>query len=386
MHRVEASIDLCALAHNFAIAKARAGGGRVVAVIKANAYGHGLVPVAEALQEADLYGVTDIEEAELLRAGGTDKDILILQGLIARNDVSRIARQGFQVVIHRPEHLHWLEEELDKYPPRKPLVFWLKLDSGMGRLGLTPLEYSALWRKLKNKTFTQDVIMATHLANSSQYGVPLTTFRNAFKVILGSGRPVSSITTEQLMIFTGIRKQLEDEAPLTSVASSSGILTEEYQGDFVRPGIMLYGSSPFRWTDREKRREKFGLHTVMTLRARLISVKQHKASDSIGYNSQFICPKDMRIGIVSIGYADGYPSNAPNGVPVSVCGKRAATVGRVSMDMLAIDLSEVPQATIGDPVTLWGTDVSLDEVAEHTGILSYNLTCSVAARVPRVYG
>jgi alanine racemase len=364
-HRIAASIDLKALKHNLEVARNRAQGGRVLAVIKANAYGHGLIPVAEALHFADMYGVTDIHEAERLRAAGTSKPILILQGLITPDDVERIGKGGFNVVIHRKEDLAWLEEGFARTPPRQPLSFWLKLQSGMGRLGVEAQDYPKLYRALLGKPWAARVQMLTHLANSSL--------------------PYSALNDSQLRCFREVRETLAQEKPDTSIASSAGLLALDCAGHWARPGIMLYGSSPFAWQDLQRRREAFGLKNVMTLRARLISVRQHRTGDNIGYNSQFICPKPMRIGIVSCGYADGYPSNTPNGCPVEVQGKRTTTVGRVSMDMLAIDLSAIPEARLGDAVTLWGDTVPVDEVAAHTGILSYNLFCSISARVPKYY-
>jgi alanine racemase len=370
LHRVCASINRRALQHNLAVARAHAHttkkGGKLLAVIKANAYGHGLVPVAEALEAADMYGVTDIHEAERLRAAGTHKDILILQGLISIDDVARVGAGGFQVVIHRLQDLQWLESEFDRKPPRQPLTFWLKLQSGMGRLGIAPSEYAACYRALEAKPWAGTVIMMTHLANASL--------------------PDSALNNTQLQCFRQIEASLRDLAPATSIPSSSGLLLDiETHSTWVRPGIMLYGSSPFGWSDVGRRREKFGLQAVMTLQARLISIENFATGHNIGYNSQFVCPKPMRIGIASIGYADGYPSHTPNGAPVEICGKRSCTVGRVSMDMLTVDLSEIPEAQLGDAVTLWGDTVSIDEVAAHTGVISYNLTCSISARVPFLY-
>ena len=364
-HRVAANIDLKALKHNLEIARSRAQGSRVLAVIKANAYGHGLIPVAEALHFADMYGVTDIHEAEYLRAAGTSKPILIMQGLIAPDDVGRIAHGGFNVVIHRKEDLAWLEDGLARTPPRQPLSFWLKLQSGMGRLGIEPQHYPALYRALRSKPWTARVQMLTHLANASL--------------------PYSALNDSQLRCFREVQDQLAHDNPDTSIASSAGLLALDCASSWARPGIMLYGSSPFAWQDKHHRREAFGLRAAMTLQARLINIRQHQTGDNIGYNSQFICPKPMRIGIVSCGYADGYPSNTPNGCPVEIRGKRSSTVGRVSMDMLAIDLSAIPEAQHGDVVTLWGATVSIDEVAAHTGILSYSLCCSISARVPKFY-
>ncbi len=363
--RVVATINRKALLHNFAVAKTHAHGSKLVAVIKANAYGHGLLPVAETLQDADLFGVTDLAEAEILRAGGTDKDILILQGIIDRNEIARCARQGFQLVIHSPDQLHWLEAALDNISLPKPLVFWLKLDTGMHRLGIAPTDCNTICSKLLAKPWTKNVVLMTHLANASE--------------------PQSPLNAMQLQQFhTCINSH--DKPPLAaSIAASAALLALDCKSNWVRPGLMLYGSSPFLWRDIQRRREAFNLQAVMTLQARLIAIKDIAAGSSVGYNSQFISTTPMRIGIVSIGYADGYPSNTPNGAPVMVSGTRTTTVGRVSMDMLAIDLTHIPQALVGDVVTLWGDEISLDEVAAHTGILSYNLTCSISARVAREY-
>jgi len=366
LHRVCASINRRALQHNLAVARAHAKGGKVVAVIKANAYGHGLIPVAEALESTDMFGVTDVVEAEQLRAAGCEKDILVLQGLISRNDVARIAAGAFQLVVHRLEDLQWLESELDQHPPARPLTFWLKLQSGMGRLGIAAEDFDASYHALRAKPWAGKVIMMTHLANASL--------------------PESDLNLTQLQRFRAMQTRLQQYAPETSIASSGGLLLDlDTNSDWARPGIMLYGSSPFAWFDVTRRREQFELQAVMTLQARLISIGNYQQGDNIGYNSQFICVQPMRIGIVSIGYADGYPSHTPNGCPVEIRGKRSVTVGRVSMDMLAIDLSHVPEAQTGDAVTLWGETLSIDEVAAHTGVISYNLSCSISPRVPMLY-
>ncbi|HEY0963759.1 MAG TPA: alanine racemase [Pseudomonadales bacterium] len=363
--RIRATIDRGALSHNLAIARQHARGARVLAMIKANAYGHGLVAVADALQGADALGVTDINEAEQLRAGGCDRPIVVLQGLIDRSEIPRIAMQGFQLVVPGLEHLAWLEEDLPKLPLAEPLTFWLKLDSGMGRLGIPVREYAAACQRLQAKPWCAQVIMMTHFANASL--------------------PDSALNRAQLACFTQLHEELRYVPHQTSLAASSALLALETQADWVRPGIMLYGSSPFAWNDEGRRREQFGLKAVMTLEARLLQVAEHPAGTNIGYNSQFVCPRPMRVGIVACGYADGYPSNTPNGAPVAICGRRSETLGRVSMDMLAIDLSAIPEAQPGMYAELWGNTVSVDEVAAHTGILSYNLTCSVAPRVPRLY-
>jgi alanine racemase len=334
-------------------------------MIKANAYGHGLVPVAEALQEADLLGVTDIDEAETLFNAGLDKPALILQGLIEKPDIRRIVNNPCQLVIHRPEDLQWLEAALDGMTLKAPLDLWLKLDTGMGRLGLTPGELQPLYTALKTKTWAGEIRLMTHLANA--------------------GMPEHALNRQQTDCFRRVIQEDRYHGCQTSIAGSAGILALDSQGDWIRPGLMLYGSSPFAWQDETRRREQLGLKAVMKLEARLISIREHQAGDSIGYNSWFICPKPMRIGIVSAGYADGYPAMTPNGCPLMLNGVRTRTLGRVSMDMLAIDLSDVPGAAIDMPVELWGDNISIDEVAGHTGIISYQLMSGITARVPRIH-
>ncbi len=366
MHRVQARISPAALAHNLQIARSLAPGRKLLAVIKANAYGHGLLQAAEALAGADMFGVTDVYEADTLQAQGCEKAILVLQGIIQADDIRRCAERGYQLVIHSVEQLALLDDLLSAGSPVKPLHIWLKMNSGMGRLGIAADDYAATYRKLLARPYCGEVVMMTHLANASL--------------------PDSALNALQMENFSRIRASLGEPAPAASIAASSGLLSGFGLADWVRPGIMLYGSSPFAWQDEHRRRGHFGLRAVMTLEARIIAIQNLQAGDNVGYCSQFICPRDMRIGIVSIGYADGYPSNAPNGTPVMAGGQRTVTTGRVSMDMIAIDLSTIPAVQVGDTVELWGEHISLDEVAEHTGILSYNLTCSIAARVRRIYG
>ena len=362
VHRVQASIDLKALQHNFSIARSHARASHVAAIIKANAYGHGLEQVARALDDAELFGVTDVHEALALKKSGIHKPILVLQGLMHADDLKLVVEHNFHLVVHSASQLTMIDETLSRMTIKTPLTFWLKMDTGMGRLGLEPKGFATTYKALLGRPYTGAVIMMTHLANSSM--------------------PDSVLNLQQLQAFREVEARLAQESPVTSIPSSSGILSDlPLSCDWARPGIMLYGSSPFDYKLEHLRREQFDLHAVMTLQARIIAIKDLKQGDNVGYCSQYICPQDMRVGIVSIGYADGYPSNAPNDTPVLVAGKHTGTVGRVSMDMLGIDLSEIPEASEGDLATLWGQDLSLDEVAAKTGILSYNLTCSVARRV-----
>lgn len=364
-HRVVATIDRRALAHNLAIARRHAPQSRVAAIIKADAYGHGLLPCAEALHDADLFGVTTVDEAEQLRVAGINKPILVMQGLIDKGDLHRIAHHNLQLVLHRTDDVALLEREFSKIAPKQPLTFWLKIDTGMGRLGIRPADIERIHLALRRQPWCKEVVLMTHLANAST--------------------PDSNLNSRQLLQFARSCQPLADFTPETSIAASAALLALDCAGDWVRPGIMLYGSSPFGWDDIDRRRDRFDLHNVMTLKARIISVQQHETGDSIGYNSQFICPQPMRIGIVSIGYADGYPVTAGNGTPLVVGEQRTGTVGRVSMDMLAIDLTACPQANIGDLVTLWGDTLPVDEVAASLGIISYQLLAGLGARVAREY-
>ena len=366
VHRVQASIDLKALQHNFQVARTRSNADHVAAIIKANAYGHGLEQAAAALTDADIFGVTDVHEAVSLNKTGTDKPILVLQGLMKADDLHLVAEHNFQLVVHSSDQLAQLDQILSGLSLKAPLTLWLKMDSGMGRLGIAPESYAQTYRALLGRPYVNRIVMMTHLANASVPGSPLNV--------------------RQLESFRQAETLLEDEHPETSIPNSAGSLSDlPIQSAWARPGIMLYGSSPFEYHEESLRREAFDLKAVMTLQARIIAVKDVKKGDNIGYCSQFICPRDMQVGIVSIGYADGYPSNAPNNTPVMVAGKRTATVGRVSMDMLAIDLSNISDTKVGDLATLWGKDLSLDEVAAKTGILSYNLTCSISRRVEFTY-
>lgn len=363
--RVRATINLRALQHNFVLAKLEAQaanpGVKMLAVVKANAYGNGLAPVAQALEnDADAFGVTDVNEAMLLRELAPRQSIVILQGLIDEDDLELVSCHGFHLVISTPEQVQLIIDSFAVTPPEQPLHLWLKLDSGMGRLGLSPDEYVAAWQQLAAQPWVAEMVMMTHFANSAM--------------------PEHPLTRQQLAVFRSLEAQLGQVN--TSITASAGLfLMEPVSNTWSRPGIMLYGSSPFHWREQDLRAASLGIHTVHTLEAKLIAVKDMKAGDNIGYCSRYICERDMTVGIVSIGYADGYPVSAPNGTPVLVNGERTGTVGRVSMDMLAVDLSPMPDAQPGDPVTLWGEGLPIDEVAAATDIISYSLMSNLTARV-----
>lgn len=346
---IQAHIDLSALAHNLRIAR-RATAARVIAVIKANAYGHGLLQAADALHDADAYALLDVRDAVALREAGFRQPLLLLEGFFSLDELPLLAEYELSCVIHSQRQLDWL----DAYPRRNGLSVWLKLNSGMNRLGFAPMEFPAVLEKLKAHRAVRDITLMTHFAQADE----------------------TAGIDAQLDVF----KQLSAPHRLPcSLANSAALLRHpQTHADWVRPGIMLYGSSPFA----EVGARELGLRPVMTLSSEIISIRQLKAGEAVGYGATFRADSTMRIGTVACGYADGYPRHAPTGTPILVDGQRTRILGRVSMDMLAVDLSEIPDAKIGSRVVLWGEGLPVDEVARAAGTLSYELLCALAPRVP----
>jgi alanine racemase len=350
---VSASVSVAALAHNLGIARRHAGAARIWAVVKAHAYGHGLPAAVRGFARADGLALLEFDNARRLRALGWRGPILMLEGAFGAEDVATAAEHALSLVVHDASQLAWLREHRGP-----PIDTWLKLDTGMNRLGVPAREAPGLHRELASLPGVGMVSLMTHLSDADRPGgaaVQLDRFARAT-----DGMP-------------GAR----------SVANSAALLDlPESCHQWVRPGIMLYGSSPF--ADRDA--ASLGLRPAMTLNARLIAVRQLQPGDAVGYGGTFVAPRAMRIGIVACGYADGYPRHAPTGTPVAVAGVRTGTVGRVSMDMLAVDLEPVPEAGIGAPVELWGAQVAVDEVAAAAGTIGYELLCAVAPRVPMHVG
>jgi alanine racemase len=346
-----ARIDLQNLQHNFSRVQESAPDSRVMAIIKANAYGHGLVRVAQALKAADALGVVGLEEAITLREAGCDQRIVLLEGLFSADDIALINGYHLDVVIHHRNQLEMLEQGR----LARPLDIWLKIDTGMHRLGFAPADVGAIAERLMALPQAGTLRLMTHFASADE--------------------PGSATTTEQMSRFAEVGRDMVAERTL---ANSAAILAwPDSHADWVRPGIMLYGGSPF--VDRDA--QSLGLKPVMTLRTGLIAVNAHRKGDAIGYGGGWTCPQDMNIGVAAIGYGDGYPRHAPNGMPVLVNGRRAQLAGRVSMDMICIDLGVQPDARAGDEVILWGEGLPVDEVAGLAGTLSYELLCGVSARV-----
>lgn len=349
-----ATIHLDALRHNLAVAQQCAPQSNIMAVLKANAYGHGLLPVAHTLAgRADSFAVSCLEEALPLRAAGLDHRIVLLEGFFEASEIPVFAARQLDAVIHQP----WQIQALAEADLKTPIDCWLKVDTGMGRLGFLPNEAAEAVATLASLPAVGEIRWMTHLASADE--------------------PGSDMTASQMTRFG----ELVPASNQSTAANSAGTLYwRETHADWVRPGIMLYGASPFNAPEPHPL-----LRPAMTLEAKLISVKKLPKGHGVGYGARFICPEDMPVGIASIGYGDGYPRHAPDGTPVQVNGEAAALIGKVSMDMIAIDLRSVPQAQVGDPVILWGESPTANTIAEHCGTISYELFCRLTPRVQRVY-
>jgi alanine racemase len=346
---IQARLSLSALEHNLQVAR-RATRSRILAVIKADAYGHGLLRAAEALNSADGFAVLDISDAVSLREAGLHQTILLLEGCFTADDFRVAAQYDLASVIHGPQQIAML----DAYPRRGALHVWLKVNSGMNRLGFAPQEVPAVLERLGDHAAVREITLMTHFACAEE----------------------AAGVAAQLEVFNTLA------APYRlprSLANSAALLRyPETHGDWVRPGIMLYGASPFRETSAQQ----IGLRPVMILSSEIISVRELKAGERIGYGGTFCAESTMRVGTVACGYADGYPRHAPGGTPILVQGQRTRTLGRVSMDMLSVDLSSLPDAAVGSRVTLWGDGLPVEEVAQAAGTISYELLCALTARVP----
>ncbi|HHJ80239.1 MAG TPA: alanine racemase [Candidatus Tenderia electrophaga] len=352
---VEAHINLTALARNLERVRQAAPDSKIMAVIKANAYGHGMVQVANALAAADAFSVARLQEAVQLRQAGISKDITVLEGFHNVAELNDFSRYDLQPTLHQPAQIDLLR----RTQLEKPIQVWLKIDSGMHRMGVAPEAVRACWKVLQKIESVSIVRLMTHLASADDRR--------------------SEQTEQQLDVFKRVTAGIEAE---TSIANSAGILGwPQTHTDWVRPGIMLYGVSPFLdgWGEDE------GLELVMTLTSRLIAVKHFKEGDAIGYGASWTCPEDMPIGVVSCGYGDGYPRHAVPGTLVMVNGVPTPLLGRVSMDTICVDLRQQPDAEVGDIVLLWGESMPVEEIAQSATTIPYEVLCSVTQRVQFQY-
>ncbi|MCC5883133.1 MAG: alanine racemase [Halomonas sp.] len=362
-----ADIDLDALRHNYALARALASGSRAVAVIKADAYGHGAVQCARALeslpaeQRPPAFGVACLEEAESLRQGGIATPIVLLEGIFDASELPRVEALGLWLTVHS----EWQLRALLAYRPTSPIPVWLKIDSGMHRLGFSPEEAASVWQRLVSAPETvTDLHLMSHFASADAVD--------------------ASYFDRQLKCMQALAAQLD--APLCLANSPATLAQPDSHGSWVRPGVMLYGSNPLEAPNGASQR----LQPVMSLRSEIIAVRDLAAGEPVGYAGRWRAPHPSRIAVVACGYGDGYDRHAIDGTPVLVAGKRTSIAGKVSMDMLTVDISDIPEAEIGTEVVLWGRSrhgalLSVDEVARYCDTISYTLLTGVLPRVPRRY-
>ncbi len=349
-----AEVNLSALRQNLQRVRQLAPRARVAAVIKANGYGHGIVRAAHALGGADAFAVASIEEALELRAAGITQRIMLLEGIFEAAEIPLVQKERLDIVVHHTAQLHLLEAA--RFDVAHLLQVWVKIDTGMHRLGFAPEHLPDVLRRLRAcPGVAPNRILMTHLANADERG--------------------STMTAQQVACFESATQAQHNAR---SMANSAGILAwPQTHYDWVRPGLMLYGISPF--IDSSAAQE--GLLPVMTIKSRLIAVNQFKQGDPIGYGGSWVCPQDMPVGVVAFGYGDGYPRHAASGTPVLVNGQRVALIGRVSMDMITVDLRSQPHAQAGDPVVLWGQGLPVEEIARCAGTIPYELVCGITQRV-----
>ena len=353
MRLIRAVIDTDALRHNLETVRRRAGDARIMAVIKANAYGHGLVPTALALADADAFAVARLEEGLALRAAGITRPVVLLEGVFALEQLAEAARHGFDLVVHDTLQIELLEQF--RAPQR--LVLWVKIDTGMNRLGFPPAQFpGALARLRALSPAPREIRLMTHLAcaNERDDGATRAQLERFRRATHGLGLP-------------------------TSIANSAGLLGSlPIDCGWMRPGLALYGASPFA----DCLAADFGLRPAMTLTTSVIAVRRVARGEAVGYGGAWVAPRDSRIAIVAAGYGDGVPLSLAGGAPVLIDGRRAPIAGRISMDMAAVDVSALDGVRVGAPVVLWGAGLPVEEVARHAGTIAYELLCSVSQRVP----
>lgn len=348
-----ATIHVDALRHNLGVMRRLAPSSRVLAVVKADGYGHGLERVAHALEGADGFGVAALADAERLRAAGLSQRIVLLSGFDEPSDLPALRRLGVDTVLHHDSQLDMLAAEPGTQPPVR---VWLKIDSGMHRLGFAPQRAREVFDRLRAlPNVDDDIVLMTHFAASDEFDIPRTA--------------------QQQSAFEAAIADLPGARSMANSAAVIGWPTTH--AHWIRAGGALYGLSAVAGRSGVD----LGLQPAMTLSTRLVAINRVAKGEPVGYGGSYACPEDMAIGIAAIGYGDGYPRSAPSGTSVLVNGERAPIVGRVSMDLVAIDLRGQPQAKVGDPVVLWGRGLPIEEVAEAAGTIGYELACGITRRV-----
>ncbi|WP_312412225.1 catabolic alanine racemase DadX [Pseudescherichia sp.] len=350
---VQATLNLAALQHNLQVVRRAAPGARVWSVVKANAYGHGIDRIWRALGTTDGFALLNLEEAVLLRERGWKGPILLLEGFFHADELPLLDSLRLTTSIHS----NWQLKALQNARLSAPLDIYLKVNSGMNRLGFMPERVGSVWQQLRAMKNVGQMTLMSHFANGERPDGIVEAMARVEQAAEGLNCP-------------------------RSLANSAATLWHpEAHFDWVRPGIILYGASPSgQWHDVATS----GIKPVMTLHSEIIGVQTLKQGDRVGYGGRYQASGEQRIGIVAAGYADGYPRHAPDGTPVLVDGVRSGIVGTVSMDMLAVDLTPCPQAGIGTPVELWGSEIKIDDVAAAAGTVGYELMSALAPRVPVV--
>jgi len=346
-----AVIDTLAIKHNLSLVRQYAAHSKIMAIIKANAYGHGLFTMADALQEGvDAFGVARVDEGIQLRQAGFSKKITILEGFVGQQELDTLIQHDLDAVVHSKNQIKLLQQQVGE----NKISVWLKLDVGMNRLGFKSTEFKTVYQKLQQCRFVNKPLgLMTHLSNADDLD--------------------NQITTKQIAVFKEIVSQLDGEK---SIANSAAIIAwSDALSDWVRPGVMLYGISPL------SKEVKLKLKPVMSLYSRLIAIKNIQVGEAVGYSGTWVSKHNTRLGVVSIGYGDGYPRQAKNGTPVLINGERVPLVGRVSMDMITVDLGKQSNARVGDTVTLWGKGLAVEEIAYYADTIPYTLTCGITQRV-----
>ena len=350
---IRAVIDTHALRHNLNVVRARAASARIMAVVKANAYGHGLVSTALALEGADAFAVARLEEALALRAAGIRTRIVLLEGVFSAAQLEDAAHERLDLVVHDPLQI----ELLERCGSAGRFALWLKVDSGMNRLGFACSDFAAALGRIRNLTPPpRELRLLTHLACANERD--------------------DRTTRAQLERFRQATRGLGYEV---SIANSAGLFGDVPLGcHWVRPGLALYGASPFA----DYPAERLGLRPVMTLTSSVIALRRVARAEAVGYGAAWVAERDSVIAIVAAGYGDGVPRSLTSGTPVLIGEARAPLVGRISMDMLAVDVTGVRAVQVGTPAVLWGAQLPVEEVARHAGTICYELLCSVSQRVP----
>jgi len=345
-------IDVAALKHNFLEVQKLASGKSIIAMVKSNAYGHGIDRIARALQQADAFGVASLEEGLQLRHSGITQPIVLMEGLFNADELDLVTEHRFQLVIHEQHQVQALENFTAKYP----IPIWLKIDTGMHRLGFDPDKFSEIYARLLScETVQKPLNLMSHLAEADAVD--------------------RAFTVKQIELFKQLTQDLPGEK---SLANSAGIIAwPSAHEDWVRPGLMLYGASPIIG----HRGQEHHLKPVMSLTSELIAIHDLPQGARVGYGGTWTCPEAMRVGVVAIGYGDGYPRHVRNGVPVLLNNRPCPLIGRVSMDMLTIDLRTQPDAKIGDKVLLWGPGLPVEVVAEFSETTAYELLTRITQRV-----